>query len=449
MTKVKDSFVALLSEHYPLLSILIGIGLVSSSIGPYQNSDTQLEFSAASGVLKWGMPYMKYVGDWINQPPVGFYTEALFFKGFGLSFDKGVALITFFGLGCIFLVYEIGRVLYGKPTGLLAAALFGLTPWELVLSRSFLIDVQCLLFSLLFLIVGIYAIRKNSFRLFMVSGIVFAIAFLTKFYAVYALIPLGLFFIYYGPKNLRRTFAWAGAYFVPLIIFFFLWYQIISGQGLLAAFKNTDFNYLNPAGFVPSYFFVGNFLLNSLGGWLLAATAVSLLTGFIFRKFLSKIIVFDLICLATIVIVGSVNTVLGAGLNFSPPYTNSIKYDYQALPFICLLAASLVSKSVSLFNSLKSKGKLSMLLFISISSVGLVLLAATILLNMNWTHQFSTWSYLVFKVESTGYSFINPMPIGKYSFMMGIQDLGFVFVLSGFVWASRSKLGWVSKMAHH
>jgi 4-amino-4-deoxy-L-arabinose transferase-like glycosyltransferase len=392
---------------------------------------------------------MKYVGDWINQPPVGFYIEALFFKVFGLSFDNGVALITFIGLGCAFLVYEIGKVLYGKPTGLLAAALFGLTPWELALSRSFLIDVQCLFFSLLFLLVGIFAIRKNSFKLFMVSGTIFAIAFLTKFYAVYALIPLGLFYIYYRPKNLKRIFAWVGAYFVPLLIFFFLWYQVISGQGLLAAFKNTDFNYHNPAGFVPSYFFVGNFLLNSLGGWLLAATTVSLLIGFMFRKSLSKILVFDLICLATIVIVGSVNTVLGAGLNFSPPYTNSIKYDYQALPFICLLAASLVGKCVSLFNSLKSKGRLSMLLFLSVSLVGLVLLAAAILFNMSYAHHFSTWSYLVFKVESTGYSFVDPAPIGKYSSMMGVQYLGFVFVLSGLLWTSRNKLGWICKLVHH
>ena len=453
MKRIKDSFVALLSEHYPLLSILVGVGLVSSSMGPYQNVDTQLEYSAASGVLKWGMPYMKYVGDWINQPPVGFYTEALFFKGFGLSFNKGVALITFIGLGCTFLVYKIGKVVYGKPTGLLAAALFGLTPWELALSRSFLIDVQCLFFSLLFLFVGIHAIRKNSFRLFMVSGTIFAFAFLTKFYAVYALIPLGLFYIYYRPKNLKRTFAWVGAYFVPLLIFFFLWYQVISGQGLLAAFKNTDFNYHNSAGVVPSYFFVGNFLLNGLGGWLLAAAAVSLLIGFMFRKFLSKILIFDLICLATIVIVGSVDTVLGAGLNFSPPYLSAIKYDYEALPFFCLLAASLVDKCVSFFNSLKSKGRMSMLLFLSVSLVGLVLLAAAILLNMNWAHHFSTWPFLLFKVANTGYgigySFVNPAPIGKYSSMMGVQYLGFAFVLSGLMWASRNKLGWVRKQVHH
>ena len=120
----------------------------------------------------------------MNQPPLGFYIEALFFKIFGSSINTDVTLITLFGLGSTVLVYKIGKELYGKPTGLFAAALFALTPWELVLSRSFLIDAQCLFLSLLCLFIGIIAIRKGSFKLFM-SGVIFAAAFLTKFFAVY------------------------------------------------------------------------------------------------------------------------------------------------------------------------------------------------------------------------------------------------------------------------
>ena len=94
-----------------------------------------------------------------------------------------------------------------------------------------------------------------------------------------------------------------------------------------------------------------------------------------------------------------------------------------------------------------------MLLLLSVSLVGLVLLTAAILLNMNWAHHFSTWSFLLFKVADTGYgigySFVNPAPIGKYSSMMVVQYLGFAFVLSGLVWASRNKLGWVRKLVYH
>jgi hypothetical protein len=54
----------LLSENFPLLNILIGrIGLVSVSIGPFQNGDTQWEYDAASGVIIWGMPYANSFGN--------------------------------------------------------------------------------------------------------------------------------------------------------------------------------------------------------------------------------------------------------------------------------------------------------------------------------------------------------------------------------------------------
>jgi 4-amino-4-deoxy-L-arabinose transferase-like glycosyltransferase len=438
----------LISENYPLLSILIGIALISITIGPFQNGDTQLEYDAASGVIKWGMPYMKYYGDMINQPPLGFYVEALFFKIFGLSFGNGVALITLFGLGCTILVYKIGEVLYGKTTGLLAAALFASTPWQFVLSRSFLIDVQCLFFSLLCLFVGIYAIRKDSEGLFMVSGTLFAIALLTKFFAIFTLIPLALFYFRYRQKNLRRISAVA-AYFLPALLLFFLWYDVIWGRGLLYADSHTalshdDFVSVNASGVAPSYFFVGTFLLNyGLGWFFIGAVVLSLLVCLLRRKFFSRFLVFDLICLVTIVSVVGVNTFLGVGLNLSFPYNNAVKYDYQSLPFFSLLAASLASKCFSLFHSAGSKRKLSKLLFFSVALVGLFLLAASIFANLYSAHLFSLWPSLLFRVElgkDVGYSFINSKPIERIGFELGFQHLGFAFLIAGLLWAGRHKL---------
>ena len=437
----KCSIKKLLSENYPLLSILLGSVLVSVSIGPYQNGDTQWEYEAASGVIRWGMPYVISFGNIMNQPPLGFYIEALFFKAFGLSIDTGVILVTLFGLGCTVMVYKIGKVLYSKTTGLFAAVLFALTPWELILSRSFFIDVQCLFFSLLCLFIGIIAIRKGSFKLFMVSGALFAAAFLTKFFAVYILIPLLLFYVYYRPKNLRHTFSWFGAFFLPALIFSFLWYQVISGQGLLSVFYQSDL--VNRNSSVPSFFFVFNFLVNyGLGWFFIDAAILSLVVCLMYRKF-RKLFAFDLICLATILSVVSVNTFLGAVLNLKSPYLNAIKYDYQSLPFFSLLVASLVGKGLSLFNSLKSKGKLNKLLFFFVALGGLGLVAASIFYNMYYAHQFSTWDFLLFRVETgknVGYSLFNPNPIGKYSLLMGIQYLGFAIVLSGLMWASRHEL---------
>ena len=212
----------LVNENCSLLSILIGTLLVSFSIGPYQNWDAQFEYQAASGVIKWGIPYVNSFGNMVNQPPLGFYIEALFFKIFGSSIDTGTILVMLFGLGSTVLVYKIGKEIYGKPTGLFAAALFALTPWELVLSRSFLIDAQCLFLSLLCLFVGVLAIRKGSVKLCMLSGVFFATALLTKLFAVFILVPLLLFYLYYRPKNPRRIFSQLAAFSLPALLFAFL-----------------------------------------------------------------------------------------------------------------------------------------------------------------------------------------------------------------------------------
>jgi hypothetical protein len=221
-----------------------------------------------------------------------------------------------------------------------------------------------------------------------------------------------------------------------------LWYQIISGRGLFSAIGIDDFSNFT-IGTVPSYFFVINFLLEGLGALFLIAAALSLIVSFARRKLFAKTIHFDLMCLATIVAVGSVDTFLAIGLNLNAPYFNPIKYNYQFLPFFCLLAASLVGKSFLLFNSAKSKEKLNKLLF-SAALVGLVLLAASMVLNMNFVNQYSTWDHWLFRVErdqNIGYSFINSTPIGENSLLMNVQYLGFAFVLSGLVWASRHKVG--------
>ena len=76
--KTKSRFRDALVENYPIIAILIGVLLVSFSIGLYQNPDTAWEYKAANGVIQWGMPYTEVRGSLINQPPLGFYLEGLF-----------------------------------------------------------------------------------------------------------------------------------------------------------------------------------------------------------------------------------------------------------------------------------------------------------------------------------------------------------------------------------
>lgn len=437
----KSKIIQLLNRKFPLLCILIGTALILATIGPFENGDTEWEFQATSGVLKWGMPYVKDFGNMMDQPPLGFYTAALFLKVFGASVDTGVILVTLFGLGSIIVLYKLGETLYGENTGLLAAALFALTPWYLILSRSFLIDTQCLFLSLLCYFTGILAIRKGSVKLAVGAGTIFAAALLTKLYAVFVLIPLGMFYFFYR-KNLKHTLSFLAGFCLPALAFGFLWYEVISGQGVLSVFNHGDFSNPNYANVVPSYFFVVNFLGDyGLGWFFLAASTMSLGIGVLCRKRFEKTSL-DLIYIATILVVVGVNTFLGATLNLKSPYNNAVKFDYQLLPFFSLSAASLADKCVALFHSAKTKKGVKRWLLFTVCFTGIFLLCAALLVNMQVAQQLSKADYLIFRVErnvDVGYSLFN-FDLAVNSNMQSVQYLGFIFILSGCGWAFRRKI---------
>ena len=116
---------ALLGEHYQFIGVLIATFIVLVSMGTYTNWDARTEFEAASSVVTRGFPYVT-TGLMIDQPPLAFYMTAPVLQVFGLSYVNGVGFVTTLGLGCVVLVYALGTLWYGKRTGLVAAALFGL-----------------------------------------------------------------------------------------------------------------------------------------------------------------------------------------------------------------------------------------------------------------------------------------------------------------------------------
>jgi 4-amino-4-deoxy-L-arabinose transferase-like glycosyltransferase len=436
--KIRD----LLSGNFPLLVVLIGVALISLPIGPYETPDTQVEFSTAQGVLTWGYPYWGVKGNFLDVPPLGFYVEALFFLIFGLTMENGVALITILGLACIVVVYKLGKEVYSKSTGLFAAALFALSPWELILTRAFLIDVQCLLLSMAFLYFGILAIRRDSVKLALVSGVFFAAAFLTKQYAVFMLIPLLLLCIYHHPKNPRQILIQLGVFCLPAVFSSLYWYQVVMGKELLYLLQHNDFTRVNFPGVIPSYSFIVSFLIdNSLGIFFVAAAIFSLVIGVLsWKRFSNESFFFELVFLLTILVILGVNVYLGVTLNLKAPYTSAVKYSYQSLPLFSLVAASLAGKSASFIRLSKRKPTRLRILLFSGGLFGFFLLVGAVVANMVTAQWLTTVPHVIFRVQpgvDVGYSFVVLHPISPNMALLNGQFLGFMLVFSVLLWSSR------------
>lgn len=412
---------AVLSAHYQLIGVLIGSVLVLASTGVYTNWDAQLEFEAASNVLSQGFPLVSS-GFMINQPPLGFYLDAPVFHLFGLSYANGVGFVTAFGLGCVVLVYMLGVLLYSKLTGLVAAALFSVVPWHVYMSRIFLIDVQCLFFSLLFLILGVLAVRRSSEKLILACGIAFALALLTKLFAVFLLVPLLLIVLFHRKEcEFRLTLRKVAVFIGPALVLHAVWYGFFSPQNFSAVYFSTDFSH--PVLIDnPSLTFLQRLLVGSGGWFLFAAVIFSLALSIAYRRLFSKMLRMDILCLVTILTVAGLDLLFVFGFHLLVPYVSAFKYNYFALPFFCLLAASLAGKSGLLFQPTGSKTRIGKLLLVGF---GMFLLLACLTESLTFLLEWE--GFVAFEVDSAGHYF----PFNVYS--TPIESVFHVFHYAGFV----------------
>ena len=237
------SFRVFLGEHYQFIGVLIGVFIVLASMGGYTNWDAQTEFEAATSVVTKGFPYVTG-GLMIDQAPFAFYMTAPALLLFGLSYVNAVSFVTLTGLGSVVLVYLLGVVLYGKRSGLVAAALFGLVPWQVFMSRIYLIDAQYLFLGLLFLLVGVLAVKRNSDKLIAVSGLLFALAFLTKLFAVFVLVPfLLVVLLKRKDSDFKIKPKKALIFLIPSIILQVVWFGVFANQHFFGVYVPSDFTH--------------------------------------------------------------------------------------------------------------------------------------------------------------------------------------------------------------
>jgi 4-amino-4-deoxy-L-arabinose transferase-like glycosyltransferase len=130
--------------------------------------------------------------------------QTLLSVGFRLHLPEGFERFAAAALGVVtvYLVYELGRVLYGRRAGLLAALLMALMPYHVVVSRQVLLDGPMTLFATLTLLLLTLFLTTGARAWLYAAGAAMGLTFLAKetsivllggIYAFLALTPeLGL-----------------------------------------------------------------------------------------------------------------------------------------------------------------------------------------------------------------------------------------------------------------
>lgn len=174
-------------------------------------------------------------GKWFSKYPPGWPLVLAIGVIVGLPWVVNPLLAAF----TLFLIYLLGKEFYSPRIGLLAAFLGLSSPFFLFLSASFMSHPAALFFLTLFILTLIRGIRKGSQLYFLVSGLSWGMAFITREltalaitfpFTLYALLDL------VRRRSLRQYLPLVWGALIPLS-FYLLYNAILMGDPLLRPFS--------------------------------------------------------------------------------------------------------------------------------------------------------------------------------------------------------------------
>lgn len=157
-----------------------------------------------------------------DHPPLVFLTQHIFMRVFGervWAFRLPSALL---GIASVYVLYLVGRRLYGKRAGLAAATVFGFTLNSVYISRVGMQEAYVIFFVLLTLYAFLCALERR--RWFLWVGVALGLGLLAKYTAAVIVPALLLYALLFRRDIFRMRQFWIGAgiallLFLPVIFY--------------------------------------------------------------------------------------------------------------------------------------------------------------------------------------------------------------------------------------
>src|SRR3989344_6018677 len=127
--------------------------------------------------------------------PIYYYFMAPFLLLFNFNPVGPAVMVALFGIATVWLVYRVGSEFFGSRAGLIAAALYGISPLVIAYSRSSWNPNPMPFFSLLFLYILYKAVNRNKIILFAFCGILLGILMQLHYLATFLGVIAGVYIL--------------------------------------------------------------------------------------------------------------------------------------------------------------------------------------------------------------------------------------------------------------
>ncbi|OGH13104.1 MAG: hypothetical protein A2687_00390 [Candidatus Levybacteria bacterium RIFCSPHIGHO2_01_FULL_38_26] len=127
--------------------------------------------------------------------PIYYYFMAPFLLLFNFNPVGPAVMVALFGIATVWLVYRVGSEFFGSRAGLIAAAIYGISPLVIAYSRSSWNPNPMPFFSLLFLYILYKAVNRNKIILFAFCGILLGILMQLHYLATFLGVIAGVYIL--------------------------------------------------------------------------------------------------------------------------------------------------------------------------------------------------------------------------------------------------------------
>ena len=182
--------------------------------------------------LEWQDPNIQWwtALSFHDHPPLVFLIQNLSISVFGenpFAFRFPSVLM---GIFSVFLVYLIGRRLFGEQTGLLSAAMMAITANAVFISRVGLQEAYVIFFVLLVLYGFLRGLEEE--RYFLLAGAAVGFGLITKYTSLAITPALLIYLVFFQRSVFRKKYFWFGAVlamaiFSPVIIYNIMLYRAV------------------------------------------------------------------------------------------------------------------------------------------------------------------------------------------------------------------------------
>ncbi|MBZ0168981.1 Dolichyl-phosphate-mannose-protein mannosyltransferase [Candidatus Methylomirabilis lanthanidiphila] len=147
--------------------------------------------------------------------------QIVIWKIFGINEFTFILPVLLSSIGCIYVVYLIGRELFDIETGLIAATLMAVNPFEVLNATLISTDVNLSLYMLLAVYFFVVAQRHYSAFYFVLSALFIFLAFVNKLFGAYILPVILGFYLAREGWDLRKISRYL-TFMVSLMVLFLI-----------------------------------------------------------------------------------------------------------------------------------------------------------------------------------------------------------------------------------